>query len=192
MTFWDEQASTFDEQPDHGLLDPTVRSAWSALLLPLLPPVGSAVVDLGCGTGSLSVLLAQAGYAVQGIDLSEAMVSLACRKAAAAGVAASFEQGDASDPPYLPGSTDVVLVRHVLWALPEQLDAVGKWVDLLRPGGILVLVEGLWWTGVGLSATDCERLVRSRREHADVTLLDDPVLWGREVEDERYLLVSRA
>ena len=55
--YWDNQAATFDEQPDHGLRDPHVRAAWEQLLLPRLPPAPAMVADLGCGTGSLSVLL---------------------------------------------------------------------------------------------------------------------------------------
>ncbi len=63
--YWDGQAAIFDQQPDHGLLDPAVRAAWAQLLLPLMPPAPASVVDLGCGTGSLAVLLAQAGYQVR-------------------------------------------------------------------------------------------------------------------------------
>ncbi|MDQ3276431.1 MAG: class I SAM-dependent methyltransferase [Actinomycetota bacterium] len=68
--YWDGQSATFDAQPDHGLLDPAVRAAWAQLLLPLMPPAPASVVDLGCGTGSLAVLLAQApgGGDRQGAD----------------------------------------------------------------------------------------------------------------------------
>jgi 2-polyprenyl-3-methyl-5-hydroxy-6-metoxy-1,4-benzoquinol methylase len=188
--FWDEQAASFDEEPDHGLLDPVVRSAWANLLLPLLPPPGSKVVDLGCGTGSLSVLLAESGYLVRGLDFSPQMVELARHKAADAGVRVTFEQGDAGEPPYQPGECDVVLVRHVLWAMPDKNAAVERWSRLLSPHGILVLVEGRWWTGGGLGADECEAIVRTARQHTAVTMLDDPALWGREIDDERYLLVS--
>ena len=68
--FWDAQADTFDDEADHGLRDAAVRGAWSRLLLFLLPDVPASVADLGYGTGSLSVLLAQAGYDVAGLDLS--------------------------------------------------------------------------------------------------------------------------
>jgi 2-polyprenyl-3-methyl-5-hydroxy-6-metoxy-1,4-benzoquinol methylase len=74
---WDAHAATFDDEPDHGLLDPDVRAAWADLLFPLLPPAPSSVLDVGCGTGSLAVLLAQAGHDVHGIDFSERMVAAA-------------------------------------------------------------------------------------------------------------------
>ncbi|MEU4245932.1 class I SAM-dependent methyltransferase [Amycolatopsis sp. NPDC026612] len=188
---WDAEAAAFDEQPDHGLRDPSVRAAWSDLLLPLMPVCPASVVDLGCGTGSLAVLLAQAGYAVDGVDLSSRMLAVAEEKAEAAGVSVELREGDAANPPCSPGAYDVVLARHVLWAMPDPAAALGKWVGLLKPGGRLVLVEGRWFTGAGISADECERLARARREDATVTPLNDPALWGAPIKDERYLLVSR-
>lgn len=193
--FWDERAAAFDEEPDHGLRSPTVRRAWSDLLLPLLPPAPASVADLGCGTGSLSALVAGAGYEVRGLDLSERMVEAA--RAKAPGV--EFRQGDASTPPWPPGTFDVVLARHVLWALPDPAAALERWRALLKPGGRLLLVEGRWSTGVGLRADECLALVGERQageqgraeREVEMRRLVDPALWGREVTDERYLVVAR-
>jgi ubiquinone/menaquinone biosynthesis C-methylase UbiE len=189
--FWDRQAATFDTEPDHGLLAPETRTAWEAMLLPLLPPPPVDVVDLGCGTGTLSVLLGEAGFAVRGLDLSREMVSVARHKATRAGVLATFSQGDAARPPYPAGSADVVLARHVLWILTDPDEALARWVRLLRPGGRLVLVEGRWSTGAGLSAEECTALVRRHRQRAEVQQLRDPTLWGGPITDERYVLLSR-
>jgi SAM-dependent methyltransferase len=188
--FWDEQAAAFDDEPDHGLRDPAVRAAWAELLRAKLPAPPAAVVDLGCGTGSLSVLLAQAGYAVAGLDFSARMVAAAEAKARAAAVAARFRQGDAAAPPYPPGAADVILSRHVLWALPDPDAALARWAALLAPGGRLVLVEGRWSTGAGIPADACRELVLRHRREAVVERLDDPALWGREIDDERYVVVS--
>lgn len=186
---WDAEAASFDDQPDHGLRDPAVRGAWSDLLLPLLPPAPAAVVDLGCGTGSLAVLLARAGHVVHGVDFSPGMLAVAREKAAGAEV--DFRVGDAADPPCPAGAYDVVLVRHVLWAMADPAAALGVWVRLLKPGGRLVLIEGRWFTGAGIAAGECERLVLAHRNEATVSRLDDPALWGGPIEDERYVLVSR-
>ena len=189
---WDTQASTFDSEPDHGLLDPTIRGAWRDLICPLLPPAPASVLDLGCGTGSLSVLLAEAGHHVRGIDFSPRMIAAARAKADTAEVAARFDVGDAQAPDVEPASCDVVLGRHILWALADPGAALRRWVSLLRTPGTLVLVEGRWSTGAGLTATECEDLVRPLRRDVTVTRLDDPALWGKRITDERYLLVSRA
>jgi SAM-dependent methyltransferase len=188
---WDAEAAAFDEEPDHGLHDPEVRRAWRALLAEALPPAPARVADLGCGTGSLAVLLAEDGHAVHGVDVSAAMVDRAHAKASAAGVEVRLAQGDAAHPPLDPGQFDVVLSRHVLWALPDPVAGLARWIDLLAPGGRLVLIEGRWFTGAGLDAKTCERLVRAQGRAAVVHPLTDPAYWGRMIDDERYLLVSR-
>jgi 2-polyprenyl-3-methyl-5-hydroxy-6-metoxy-1,4-benzoquinol methylase len=188
--YWEAQATGFDAEPDHGLRDPSVRRAWRALLREHLPAAPARVADLGCGTGTLSVLLAEDGHEVHGVDLAEAMLAAARAKASAAGVPATFAQGDAADPPLAPRGFDVVLSRHVLWALPDPSAALARWVSLLRPGGRMLLVEGFWDTGAGLTARRCADLVREHRASAVVHRLTDPRLWGRPVDDERYLLLS--
>jgi len=189
--YWDSQAETFDHQPDHGLLNPQVRQAWRQLLLAELPAAPAAVADLGCGTGTLSVLLAAEGYAVTGLDFAPQMIRAARAKARAAGVSARFELSNAAAPSLPAGSFDVVLARHVLWAMPDTSAALAAWLRLLLPGGTLLLIEGRWSTGAGLTAREAGRAVLRQRADATITVLDDPALWGAPVADERYLLVSR-
>jgi SAM-dependent methyltransferase len=188
---WDAEAATFDDEPDHGLRDPATREAWRALLSRHLPAPPADVLDLGCGTGTLTVLLAQDGHRVHGVDWSPAMVAAARTKIADAGVAATAEQGDAAHPAGAPAAYDVVLSRHVLWALPDPAGVVGRWTQLARPGGRLVLIEGWWWTGGGLTATQTRRLVEPHLAQVVVEPLTDPLLWGGPISDERYLLTGR-
>jgi len=195
VALWDAEAPTFDEAPDHGLLDADVRGAWRDLLLGVLPASPADVVDLGCGTGTLAVLLAEHGYAVDALDFSPAMVRLASAKLAAAPPRVrdlvTVREGDVGDPGLAPASVDVVLCRHVLWALPDPVQVVRRWVAALRPGGRLVLVEGDWSTGAGLTAARCAEIVGESCTRVEVRRLPDPRLWGREITDERYLVVAR-
>ena len=187
VTLWDREAAGFDDDPDHGLADPQVRDAWRSLLLGVLPSAPARVADLGCGTGTLSLLLAEEGYAVDGVDFSPEMVR---RARAKAGPVASFHEADAADPPLAAAAYDTVLCRHVLWALPDPAAALERWIDLLAPAGRLVLVEGNWSTGAGLTAEQTLDLVHAAGRDATVRRLPDPVYWGREITDERYLVVS--
>ncbi|WP_432075470.1 methyltransferase domain-containing protein [Streptomyces wuyuanensis] len=186
---WDAAADTFDEEPDHGLRDPGVRRAWSERMRHWLPPEPSDVLDLGCGTGSLALLAAGQGHRVTAVDLSPRMVEAARRKLA--GTRAEVLTGPAERPPVGHRRFDALLVRHVLWALPDPEAALAHWTSLLRPGGRLVLVEGVW-DGCGLPAA---RLFAAlgpltpRIEHE--RLSDVTRLWGRPVHDERYALVAR-
>ncbi|MFX4272024.1 class I SAM-dependent methyltransferase [Propionibacteriaceae bacterium Y1685] len=188
---WDAQAATFDDEADHGLRDPDTKEAWRALLDTALPAGPSRIIDLGCGTGSLAVLLAEEGHDVVGMDFSPRMVDAARAKSVRAGVSACFLVGDVSAPNLESAAYDVVLCRHVLWALPNPADALRSWSTLLAPGGRMILVEGSWSTGGGLTAAEGERLVRTCREDVTVLPLTDPLLWGGPITDERYLLLSR-
>ncbi|GBQ01925.1 methyltransferase domain-containing protein [Streptomyces spongiicola] len=186
---WDAAADTFDEEPDHGLRDPGVRRAWAERVRHWLPPDPSDVLDLGCGTGSLALLAAEQGHRLTAVDLSPRMADAARRKLA--GTTAEVLTGPAERPPVGGRRFDVALARHVLWALPDPEAALAHWASLLRPGGRLVLVEGVWG-GSGLPAARLIRALGPLSRRIDHERLSDvPGLWGRPVHDERYALVAR-
>jgi SAM-dependent methyltransferase len=187
---WDDEASTFDEAADHGLRDPAVRAAWRDLLLSVLPPAPARVADLGCGTGTLSLLLAAEGYVVDGVDFSPEMIRRARAKTPVGQV--TFTEADADDPPLEPDAYDVVLSRHVLWAMPDPAATLQTWIRLLGPGGRLVLVEGSWSTGAGLAAARTVELVAATGREAELRRLPEAAYWGREIDDERYLVLGLA
>lgn len=202
--YWDGYAQAYDEEADHGLADPATRAAWRHLLERWLPATPSIVADLACGTGSLTLLAAELGHTVEGVDLSTNMVERALRKTASCGDRVHIVQADVVDPPLAPSSVDVILARHILWTLPDPHAALRRWVDLVRPGGRLVLVEGRWssvgdedfndetrlpWAG-GVRAAQLQEAIEPLVSHVQVVPLTDPVLWGKEITDERYLLVA--
>jgi SAM-dependent methyltransferase len=189
IELWDGEAATFDEAADHGLRDPAVRTAWRELLLSALPAAPARIADLGCGTGTLALLLAAEGYVVDGVDFSPEMIRRARAKGPVGQV--TFSQADADDPPLEPSVYDVVLCRHVLWAMPDPAATLRRWIDLLGPDGRLVLVEGSWSTGAGLPAARTVELVEATGRDAELRMLPDAGYWGREIDDERYLVVSR-
>ncbi|MFD3609459.1 trifunctional class I SAM-dependent methyltransferase/NUDIX hydrolase/VOC family protein [Streptomyces atroolivaceus] len=187
---WDAAAGTFDEEPDHGLLDPVVRSAWARRMETWLPARRSEVLDLGCGTGSLALLVAGQGHRVTAVDRSTRMVERA--RAKLAGTGTEVLVGDAARPPVGTQRFDVVLARHTVWLLPDPEAALRHWFSLLRPGGRLVLIEGVW-DGAGLPAARLTALLAEHTERVHHEPLSaDSRLWGKEVDDERYALVARA
>ncbi|GGU02096.1 SAM-dependent methyltransferase [Streptomyces violascens] len=187
---WDEEADTFDEEPDHGLLDPAVRAAWDERLAGWLPDHAGELLDLGCGTGSLSLLAAGRGHRITAVDLSPRMVERA--RAKLAGTGAEVLTGDAARPPVEGRTFDVILARHVVWALPDHEAALRHWWSLLRPGGRLILVEGVWGD-TGIPAGQLVGALGGLKAEARYERLSgDARLWGREVDDERYAVVATA
>lgn len=69
----------------------------AAFLLELLQlPTGSRLLDIGCGAGRHSVILAQQGYRLTGVDISAGMLAEAQKTASAAGVEIEWIQEDAT------------------------------------------------------------------------------------------------
>jgi 2-polyprenyl-3-methyl-5-hydroxy-6-metoxy-1,4-benzoquinol methylase len=189
---WDTEASAFDNEPDHGLHNPLVLAAWTKLLRTSLPPGKTAVLDIGCGTGSLSIVLAGLGYEVTGIDLSPNMIALAQEKAQAAQHPIKFHVMDAGFPQLTPHQFDAIVCRHLLWTLPEPDQVLQRWVRLLKPGGRLLLIEGYWHTGAGLHAHEIiDALPASLSDISVQNLSDQADLWQGKVDDERYVITAR-
>jgi ubiquinone/menaquinone biosynthesis C-methylase UbiE len=202
--YWNDYADAYDDEPDHGLGDLATREAWRGLLESWLPAQPSDVADLACGTGSLTALVAGLGHRVAGVDLAGNMVERARAKTLDVVGQVTFTLGDVSDPPIEPASVDVVLARHILWTLPDPQAALARWCSLLRPGGRFLLVEGRWWSvgdegysdagrmpwAGGVRAVDLVAAIEPLVRQVRVVPLTDPVLWGREIADERYLLVA--
>lgn len=185
---WDSAAESFDREPDHGLLDPVVRDAWACRMAGWLPRARADVLDLGCGTGSLALLAAGQGHRVTAVDSSPRMVARARAKLADTGTEVFV--GDAARPPVGGQLFDVVMARHVVWLLPDPVAALRHWVGLLRPGGRLLLIEGVW-NGVGIPSERLTALLGTFTERVHHEPLSAaPELWGKEVHDERYALVA--
>ena len=189
--YWDDLAPTFDNEPDHGLRDPSIRQAWSQFLKTWIPDAGASVLDIGCGTGSLSVVLAELGHKVTGIDLSPAMIAQARAKAAAREVQIEFHVMDAAFPQLPDRQFDVLICRHLLWALPEPGQVLRRWGGFLKQRGRLILIEGFWGTGTGLRAQEILKMLPASFTNVSTqTLSDHPDFWGASVTDERYAIIA--
>jgi SAM-dependent methyltransferase len=97
---------------------------------------------------------------------------------------------DAANPIFSSLRFDVVLCRHVLWALPQPATVLQRWSNLLLPGGRLLLIEGYGATG-GLHVE--EAVAALPPSFANVTVDDlsnEPQLWGGSVTDERYAVIA--
>lgn len=189
--YWDNEAATFDAEPDHGLTDLAVLAAWSELLQNWQPSPPAKILDIGCGTGSLSLVLAELGHQVTGIDLSPKMIARARVKAEEAGLLISFEVMGAAQPEFPKHTFNGIVCRHVLWMLPEPSIVLRKWTDLLQLGARVLLVEGFWHTGGGLHTQELLAAIPSTWQNVSVRDLSRrSEFWGKEVSDERYAITA--
>lgn len=89
--------TTFAQLYDQ-LMDPVVYEEWIKYFKQQVAvDTNAKVLDLGCGSGALTLLLQEAGYQLEGVDLSEEMLSLANARFNEAGASIPLYQGDMTD-----------------------------------------------------------------------------------------------
>ena len=119
------------------------------------------VLDVGCGPGFFSVLLARLGYEVTAVDYTENMLAEARKNAVHYGVDIDFRRMDAQKLDFEDGIFDLVISRNVLWNLEQPEQAYREWLRVLKPNGTVMNFDGNFYYYV----TDAEYGDRTRWEH---------------------------
>lgn len=106
---------------------------------------GQRVLDLGCGTATLTLLVKamQPEAEVVGVDADAKALQRAQQKADAAGLAMRFDAGLATALPYADASFDAVVSAFVFHHLsrPQKLATMGEILRVLKPGRSFVLLD---------------------------------------------------
>ena len=98
--------------------------------------LGMRVLDLGCGTGALTLKLAQAGYEVTGVDISQNMLAQLARRAKNLNM--KLVQADIFSLPFPDSCFDSVVSRWVLPHFSNWGSALREVARVLKPGGVVV------------------------------------------------------
>ncbi|WP_323172540.1 class I SAM-dependent methyltransferase [Natrialba sp. PRR66] len=207
QTYWNDRAETYDDDSHHAIHDTEQREAWLSVLRTLTGEPPQQILDLGCGTGVISLLLAELGHDVTGVDVSTEMLERAKEKARQAEVSPEFYAGDAEDLDEPENEFDLVTGRHLIWTLPTPASAIQEWQRVVRPGGHIALIEGHWdfpepFEGYEAIHDDLPlydgrppaELAAFLAEHGleavEYEPLMDSVLWGDEPNYDQYIAVG--
>lgn len=116
-------------------------------------------IDLGCGPGFFSSLLAIEGCRVDAVDSSLEMLKHArnnvMREAPDADVA--FTCCDLLSLPFPDGTFDLAVSRNVTWLMQQPEAAYAEWLRVLRPGGVLLVFDANWYRYLSNEAVDAQR-----------------------------------
>ena len=108
-------------------------------------PLGSRVLEAGCGVGAQTVTLAQNSPDAQitAIDISERSLAEAQKRITEAGFThVTFQQGDIFNLTFAPETFDHIFVCFVLEHLAQPLEALNSLKTLLKVGGTITVIEG--------------------------------------------------
>ena len=131
-------ASHYDATRD--LPRPILQACYDRLIEYRLLPAHGRVLDAGCGTGQVSLPLAERGYEVVGIDISAEMIKLARFKLGAAG-RARYYVGDVRHPPFAEATFDAAVVSKLFQHVENWQRACRQLIRVLRPGSHLIQIN---------------------------------------------------
>jgi ubiquinone/menaquinone biosynthesis C-methylase UbiE len=134
--FWNNTAEKYARRPVSNV--PAFEAKKDAIKARLRP--GDTIADVGCGTGSVAIELARLVGHVHAFDLSEEMIRIGERKAAAAGVTnITFHVGAVEDlSRFEPGMFDMICAMNLLHLVEDRAGALARFFELLKPGGFFV------------------------------------------------------
>jgi ubiquinone/menaquinone biosynthesis C-methylase UbiE len=138
QSFYSRYARLYDALARHG---PGVSALRERLVAAVDPRPGDVVVEMGCGTGAnLPYLRERVGPSgtVVGVDFAPGVLAVARRRTADRSNV-HLVRADAARPPV--AAADRLLASFVVGMLPDPAATVRDWVELVRPGGGLALLD---------------------------------------------------
>ncbi|PAF43225.1 methyltransferase domain-containing protein [Helicobacter sp. 11S02596-1] len=170
--YWNARSASYAE---HNLeeLASIKREKYQSIFLQSAPiPLEKAnVLDIGCGPGIFSVILAEMGANVSALDYTPKMLEKAQKNATKHGVSIRFFQGDAQNLPFETGCFDLVVSRNLTWNLNDPIRAYHEWYRVLKKGGKMLNFDANWY--LYLYDTKCkEHYQKDRQEVAKQGIID--------------------
>ena len=131
-------ASRYDATRDLPL--ECLLACYARLIERGLLPARGRILDAGCGTGQVSLPLAEQGYDVHGIDISAEMIGIAQAKVRP-GMRAHYAVGDVRDVPFDSGSVDAVVVSKLFQHIEDWKSACRELIRVARPGACIIQIN---------------------------------------------------
>ena len=165
--YWAKRSESFLEQR-RAELKSALAERWIKEIKKQLPDGKKLkILDVGCGSGFFSILLAKEGHQVVGTDLTPEMVVNAKKLAKEEQVEPTFLVMDAEKLEFEDASFDMVISRNLTWTLPHAEEAYQEWKRVLKPGGILLNFDANYGND------DCSDTSGLPKNHAHYTVGDE-------------------
>ncbi len=134
-TFWNRAAAKYAKDP---ISDPQAYEYTRERTRSYLSK-SDRVLEVGCGTGSTAIELADSLGQIVASDISGEMIKIGAQKAEKAGIKnIEFAEGTLDDLIYADEEFDVILAHNVLHLIPDQHATLDRIHALLKPGGTFI------------------------------------------------------
>lgn len=144
--YWAKRKEGFLEQRREELHS-SLAQRWMEQIEHYIPKIKSLnILDIGCGAGFFSILLAKKGHRVVGVDLTPEMVEAARILAKEENVDGCFQIMDAENLKFENESFDVIISRNLTWTLPNAAKAYQEWCRVLKQDGVLLNFDANYGT----------------------------------------------
>lgn len=184
--FWNKRSEVYDDQ-----VLKTYKNAYKKTIkrsLPYLDP-DKTLLDLGCGTGVVTIPVAKHVKEITAIDTSEAMIARAQEKAEKKKTEnIEFCHTDILHLKKEPESFDVITAFNLLLYVKEKDVVLDRIWELLKPGGIF------------LSATDClggnfssdavKKYIKTKLHRMPYVSFDTPIGLMRKIQKQGFLVLE--
>lgn len=157
--YWTKRSDSFQEQRRAELHD-DIAQRWLKEILQYVPKKKLKILDVGCGSGFFTILMAQQGHEVIGVDLTADMITRAKELAAEEKTDCTFQVMDAENLEFADEAFDMVISRNLTWTLPDAERAYSEWLRVLKKGGCLLNFDANY----GIS--DCSDTSQLPQNHA--------------------------
>jgi len=157
---------------DFGMIAKPMYTTAADFIGRLNIPAGARVLDIACGTGNTAIPLARRGCIVTGVDIAPNLLEQARARAAAEGLAITFDEGDAEALPYGDATFDAVTTMFGAMFAPRPELVASEMARVLRPGGLLAMAN--WGPGAFVA-----RMFKIGSTHVPPPPgVQPPILWG--------------
>lgn len=121
---------------------------WLSAMMDAFPEKGKGdvrILDIGCGPGYFSIILARAGFRPDAADCTPEMLKQARQNAGPLADRIRFHEMNADHLEFEDNTFDVVLSRNLTWNLEDPCVCYTEWKRVLRPGGKVLIFDANWY-----------------------------------------------
>lgn len=145
--YWSVQAQAFYEL-SLAEWNSTIHWIWDSILKQYFHfEKGARILEVGCGPGLISMILAEQGYCVTAVDINPDMLLAGKRLAQELHLSdrIQFLEMDAQVLSFKDGEFNGVISRNVMWVLEKPETAYREWLRVVKENGVCVVIDANWY-----------------------------------------------